>query len=154
MPGLELIVTTSLCAMTSAIKKIFKYLIYSILCFNCFYPDGICGSLADTVATSAETLEMPDFWMWIPFVTGHGKSWNCCSLETVPDRAHKGHWELHTGLQLSTFSDKILDMGYGKKRGAQPILSGNVKITTAKMGFMCPEKELLAWIRLDWDRKD
>lgn len=54
MPGLEFIVTTSLCEMISTIKKIFKYLIYSILCFKCFYHDGICGSLAHAVTTSAE----------------------------------------------------------------------------------------------------
>lgn len=60
---------------------------------------------------SRETLEMPDFWMWIPSVTGHGKSWNCCSLETVPDRAHKGDRESHIGLKLCTFSDKILAVG-------------------------------------------
>lgn len=69
---------------------------------------------------SRETLEMPDFWMWIPFVTGHGKSWNCCSLETVPDRAHKGGWESHIGLKLPTFSDKILDME--EKRGSTNII--------------------------------
>lgn len=48
----------------------------------------------------------------------------------------------------------VTNLGYGKKREAQPILSGNGKITTAKKGFMHPEKELLGWIILDWDRKD
>jgi len=35
-----------------------------------------------------------------------------------------------------------------KKRGAQ-LISGNVKITTDKKDFLCPEKKLLDWIILD-----
>lgn len=79
---------------------------------------GCCG----------EVLEAPGFCLQISFAITHGKSWNCCSLEAVPDSAHKGGWESHTGIKTLTFSDTVASED-GKKRGAWLILSGNVKLT-------------------------
>lgn len=56
---------------------------------------------------SGEVLEAPGFCLQISFAITHGKSWNFCSLEAVPDSAHNEDWESYTGiktLQLATNS--------------------------------------------------
>lgn len=93
---------------------------------------------------SREILEAPACWTQISFAIAHGKSWNRCSLEIVPDRGHKRDWDSHAGIKLPTFSDKILDTGSSlwrwEEKSAQLVLSGNVKLTTDKRSS-CVQKK-------------
>lgn len=100
---------------------------------------------------SREILEASAFCTRMSSAIAHGKSWNCCSLEIVPDRENTGDTGNHTlesnlpYLVTKSWTQALASEGE-KKRSVQITLSGNVKLTRDKKGFWCPEKKPLDWI--------
>lgn len=155
--------TTSAWVRNGQRKIIKSILLYSALCFSYIYQDRVCGCMhkapAYTAAPAAERswkrlvserrLLLPRHMVnpgiaaaWRLSQTGHTRETGNHTLEWNP-------------LHLVTKSwTQALASEDGKERGAQLILSANVKLTTDTKDFPCPEKRPLGWIILDWKMKD